>query len=148
MFVPSLDEVLDTATLRQRIVEAIKAILEGIAPGRVHEWRVTPFALAELPALDIRDTVTNREPLSTVEWRHSLRVEIRALSSGFTAVSSARDLATSVPVALKSDETLSGLVHDLEVLPLSEDLEVDQAGKRVAEAGVVVMLHYIGDVNG
>ena len=146
VLLPEFDFAVAAPPMRQRVVDEIANLLEPVAPGHVHVWRVTPFSEAELPAIEIRDVVlTERDRLSAIRWRYALAVDLAVTASGGSAHSAVRALMDSALAALFASPTLLALV---EGLSLSEDepgaMAVEHEGRRIAAETRRVLVTWIG----
>lgn len=130
------------STVRQRIVDAIKVRLGGIALQNgygtdaglnVYEWRDNsgePIQENELPCITVRDESGQINKLDFDTSEHSLTVDVHALDRGDDAPALARRLEADVLVAFGVDPTFGGLCHYCQAV--NSMVEVKQTGKRSA----------------
>lgn len=130
------------STVRQQLVDAIKARLGGIALQSgystdaglsVHEWRDNagePIQENELPCITIRDESGQITGLDYNTSEHSINLEVHALDRGDDAPALARVLEGDVMKAFGVDPTFGGLCHYCQAV--NSTTEVRQTGKRSA----------------
>lgn len=139
-------------SVRQAIVDAIKAALERISPengfhtgaGRdVYVWRLADLPNDSLPGIVIRDTTDPMDDQGVIDRvDHLLTVEIEGVAkatTGSTAETQARLLLADILKALGAANPLSGF-YDMRVK--STNMVVIDVGQRSAGALITIEIKY------
>jgi hypothetical protein len=147
------------SSLRQQIVDAIKARLVGIDTGfgyntnaglHISTWRNKPFELKEMPGINLSDTKETQEAWNLAPnggtWRRTLTIEIgfaagSASSAGVDVLG--RQVEADIEAAIKLDPTWGGLAEWS--TPVSSELGVDQGADAVCAGKLTFNVIYRTD---
>ena len=135
---------------RQEIVNAIRSRLSEILVANgydtdlglnVFEWKVTAFAVSELPGVCFRDTERSVTELTGGLRENRLTVEfILGAASGTATASTIRQAVADVVRCIDTDPTWGGLAWDTAIE--SDEMFMDHEGKLTGLAKVTATVKY------
>lgn len=153
------------STVRDQIVDAIKARLLSIATGktftmsdgvytctglfsgvdavgneRVHNWRKVPYSKNQVPAINFRDTDAEPAEGTIGQSHHDLLIEIEGHLAGGTAIETARSIFQDISAAIGSDYRWGGLADSTEIARMV--LDVEQEGDVIVGIQIVATVTY------
>lgn len=145
------------AATRQQIIDAIQTRMKQIAPGfvftlpsaaytcgstikDVYQWRKVPFSLAQVPAIEFRDTDDKVHPGPSTQHEHRLHIGLDVYFTGSAAVAAGRAAMQDIIAAIGSDPRWGGLARWTDID--DSNLDMEQSGDIIAGVQVNFTVTY------
>jgi hypothetical protein len=132
------------STIRQQIIDAVTARLEGILPSGVYPWRKVPFSKAQVPAIAFWDTESILGEGTMQSFAHRLTVTVIGVFAASATMDDARSRQGEILAAIGSDMTWGGLAAWTEVT--AQDVSLQQAGDIVTGCELILTIVYYTDL--
>ena len=129
--------------IRQQIIDALEGRLVAIAGvNKVTQWRINDLAPAELPAINIKDTIDEMPSDGVIgKIDHLLQIELTAvIHRNATAPKVSRQLIADIIGAIGQDKTFSNLAYDTVIN--SAELDLDTTVTTFANARINITVNY------
>lgn len=124
-------KLVDALILRLKDISVVNGYANDIV--RVDDWRVAPFELKQLPALNVRDYGVDynvaTKNAGAMQNRFLVAVEI---VTNFATTTQIRSIVGDVWKAVSIDRGWGCLAHD--TIPIKQRMAVEEDGKRVQGA--------------